>query len=105
MFETTQIDTRILSEAVVVWTGYAVSPHPTREDAALESVFPSEQAAKLARIVKQLEADFYKSPAQATASNLSEMSRIARSDFRRTHPELPELIADVFAWCYTFDHK
>ena len=105
MFETSQIDMGILSKAVLVWTGYADASHPTREDAALESVFPSEQAAKLAGIVKRLEADFYRSSAHATASNLSEMSRIARSDFRRMHPELPELIADVFAWCYTFDYK
>ncbi len=105
MAEISNVDQQTLSKAVIVWTGYETATCPTRDDATLEGVFPVEQAAKLAIIVKSLEDDFYKSQAHVTAKNLSEMQNIASSDFKQLHPELPEEIANAFAWCYTFDYK
>jgi len=99
------VDYQILAKAVALWTGYDSAAFPTREDEALKSVFPADEAVKLATIVRALEDDFYKSQAHLTAKNLSEMKDIASSDFRQLHPELPEEIANAFAWCYTFDYK
>ena len=105
MDEIRGFDVQILSKAVVLWTGYETAQCPTREDAALEKVFPIDEAAKLLTIVKMLEDDCFKSQAHITARDLSEMKDIAFDDFRRLHPELPKVIADAFAWCYTFDYK
>lgn len=105
MVEIKSVDSRTLARAVALWTGYDSAACPTREDGALRSVFPANEATKLATIVRALEDDFYKSQAHFTAKNLSEMKDIASSDFRRLHPELPEEIANAFAWCYTFDYK
>lgn len=105
MVEVGNVDSQILAKAVVLWTGYDSAACPTREDETLSSVFPADEATKLATIVRALEEDFYKSRAHLTAKNLSEMKDIASLDFRRLHPELPEEIANAFAWCYTFDYK
>jgi hypothetical protein len=105
MAEINRIDSQVLADAVVAWTGYERATYPTRDDAALINILPGDEATKLTAIVKALENDFYRSEAHATASNLSEMKDIATSDFRRLHPGLPEIIAEAFAWCYTFDYK
>lgn len=68
-------------------------------------MFPVDEAVRLATVIKGLEEDFYKSQAHLTAKNLCEMKVIAFSDFKRLHPELPEDIANAFAWCYTFDYR
>lgn len=53
----------------------------------------------------KLESDFYLSDANMKASNLAEMSELAKAQFRRLHPDVPEEIANIFAWCYTFDWR
>jgi len=105
MAEIKNVDYQTLARAVALWTGYDSASCPTREDEALRSVFPVDEAGRLATIIKGLEDDFYKSQAHLTAKNLSEMKDIASSDFKRLHPELPKEIANAFAWCYTFDYK
>ena len=105
MVKMSDFDADKLSRAVIVWTGYGTQACPTREDTALVSICSAEEAARLATIVRALEEDFYKSDAHITAASLSEMKNAALSDFKRLHPELPSVIAEAFAWCYTFDYK
>lgn len=105
MVEISGVDRLILAKAVALWTGYESAACPTREDESLASVFPADEAGKLLTMVRGLENEFYKSEAHLTATSLSQMKDIATADFRRLHPELPEIIADAFAWCYTFDYK
>jgi hypothetical protein len=33
------------------------------------------------------------------------MGRIAAEEFKSKHRELPDEIAEAFAWCYTYDWK
>ncbi len=94
-----------LCRAVVVWTGYDSASFPRRDDNALSTAFSKVQIARLLPIVKSLEDDFYKSKANERIASLQEMGQVAASEFRSLHPELPEAIADAFAWCYTFDYK
>lgn len=105
MVEMKNVDSKTLARAVALWTGYDSASYPIRDDEVLRRVFPFEESVRLANIIRGLEDDFYKSQAHLAANNLSEMKDIASSDFRRLHPDLPEEIANAFAWCYTFDHK
>ena len=99
------IDPDELSRAVVLWTGYESAAFPTRDDAALADMFSPQLAANLLSIVQAIEKEFYRSEAHITAASLSEMGEIASKDFKRQYPELPAVIAEAFAWCYTFDYK
>lgn len=105
MAEIESFDSQTLARAVVIWTGYGSAAWPTREDEVLFRMFPTDEAAKLASIVRSLEEDFYKSQAHLNSRSLSEMGRLASSDFKHLHPTLPEEIVNSFAWCYTFDYK
>jgi hypothetical protein len=98
------ISAEVLSRAVVLWTGKGRSSWPLRDDAAIVATFPSFSADLLAKL-RKLEDDFYQSNAWATATNLVEMGRAAKADFRALHPELTEAALDALAWCYTYDYK
>lgn len=95
----------LLTEAVVLWTGWGTDPMPKRDDLSLTKRFGSEIAAKLLADLKTLEKQFYKSDAWKVAKDLNEMSRMAIDDFKKHTPEIPEAVSQAFAWCYTFDYK
>ena len=94
-----------LIEAARLWTGRGTRPCPVRDDSALVDRFGVEQAAALKSKLKSLEDEFYESNARIVAANLGEMGQMAMAEFRTRHPEVPEEIAEVFAWCYTFDYR
>ena len=95
----------LLTEAVVLWTGWGNNPTPKRDNLALTKRFGPEASSRLLPIVKSIEKEFYKSEAWKVAKDLTEMSRMAIADFKKNHPEIPDAILQAFAWCYTFDYK
>ena len=94
-----------LAKAVILWTGWGRSAVPHRDDSLLISRFGNQEATELIAKIKALEADFYSSDANLTAETLAQMNAISIEQFKRKHPELPDEIAQAFAWCYTYDHK
>ena len=105
MVKITEMDSSMLQEAVLLWTGYKNAFSPAREEQTLKEAFSPEDFAKLMQAVTSLEDDFYKSKAHITAANLEEMAEIAEVEFQAIHPSLPKMISEAFAWCYTFDYK
>ena len=95
----------LLSEAVVVWTGWGRTSMPSRDDSLLVGRLGVELAAKLGPVIKALQEDFYSSNACSVAADLPEMRRLAVQDFKAKYPQIPDEIAQAFAWCYTFDYK
>jgi len=99
------IDLDILTQAVLCWTGYGASAYPLRQDAAIAETYPPAEAVRLTTFIHGFEEEFYRSDAHATTSNLSEMGAMASTRFKQLYPDLPAIVADAFAWCYTFDYK
>lgn len=93
-----------ISEAVVVWTGWRVSPTPARDDALVVERF-GDSAAELVPLIHSLADEFYRSDARHRAVDLAEMQSLASQDFRLRHPELSVDAVRVLAWCYTYDYK
>lgn len=91
-----------LTQAVLCWTGYRTSASPLRQDAAITDAYPPADAGRLITLIQNLEEDFYRSDAHAHAFNLSEMGAAASTRFGRLYPDLPAIVTDAFAWCYTF---
>ena len=56
-------------------------------------------------IIKNLQSDFNLSDAHLRSSDLAEMGRLAKAQFQQLHPHVSEEIANMLAWCYTFDWK
>lgn len=99
------IDPQLLSDAVLVWTGWSQDMMPRRDDALLTVHFGPKAATVLLSVIKKLENDFYTSTAKYTADNLQEMKKLASDEFRKKHSEIPTEVIKAFAWCYTFDFK
>ena len=95
----------VVVEAVRVWTGWGRDIAPCRDDSLLGAHFGAELAAKLLRIVKSLEDEFYSSNARLIAIDPQEMEKISAEQFRKKHPDVAEDIVKALAWCYTFDFK
>jgi len=55
--------------------------------------------------IKTWDADFYLSKANQTAEGLQQMASLASADFQAIHPECADEVADILAWCYTYDFK
>jgi hypothetical protein len=100
-------DPSLVSEAIVVWTGWQESSWPTRDEGEGRPAtrFGAEEASTLLSRLKQLEDQFYASNARFTISDLAEAGDIAADEFRETHPEISEDAIRALAWCYTFDFK
>lgn len=105
MDKMTDLDNFTLVEAVMIWTGYGVNPMPYMNDNGVIERFGTNEAAKLIVVIKGLKNDFYLSKANIRAENLQEMGLMSADDFKNKHPDLPDKIGEVFAWCYTFDFK
>jgi hypothetical protein len=91
--------------ALRLWTALGTAPYPQRDDARLHTEYGASAAGEILKLLKQLESDFYKSNAWQIAPSLAEMAAHAKGDFCRLHPELPQEVAEVLAWCYTWDYK
>ena len=105
MDEMSRLGARLLSWAVVVWTGWGRTSWPLRDEAALEDVFGSELARDLMTLIRDLEAEFYESDARFVASSPRELGDLAAARFRSRRPELPEELVQALSWCYTYDYK
>lgn len=96
---------RLLSRAIVVWTGWGVASTPQRDESLLVDCFGGELAVELLPLVRELEDSFYLSDARFSATDLQEMSAIASAQFRARHPEIGDAAVQALAWCYTYDYK
>ena|SRR5215469_18108742 len=99
------VDAALVSDAIVVWTGWGDTSWPARDNARLVHRFGSQLAADLVPRIRQLEDDFYASDARFTVADLAEMGMVAASQFRQRHPETSEDAVQALAWCYTYDYK
>lgn len=99
------LDPSLVSQGIVVWTGWGQASRPTRDKARLVEQFGAETAADLMPRIRELEDDFYASDARFTVGDLKAMGNIAADQFRGAHPEVSEDAVQAFAWCYTYDYK
>ncbi len=105
MEKVNDLNSPLLIEAVVTWTGWGQTPKPRRMDSCVADRFGAEAAAILLPIVKSLEEEFYSSDAKNVAADIQEMERLSAEQFRRKHPEIGDEIVNAFSWCYTYDFK
>jgi hypothetical protein len=105
MVEINSVDPSFLEKAVKLWAGYENAGFPVREASALASALSEKEVNDLMPLITKLEDDFYQSKAYLIAPSLDAAGTMAARDFKKMHPELPDGIAQVFAWCYTFDYK
>ena len=105
MDKVNNLESPLIVEAVLVWTGWGRDVTPCREDSLLINHFGADATVKLLAVIKSLEEDFYSSDARLVAANLQEMEKLASEEFRKKHPTIADEIVKAFAWCYTFDFK
>jgi len=105
MAETYNLNSRELSEAVRLWTGWGQGMSPSRNDKRLVDRFGKDVAAELLPLIKSLETDFYSSDARFAAANFQEMAKDASEQFKQKHPGIADEIVKAFVWCHTFDFK
>lgn len=94
-----------LTKAIHYWTGWGTSPMPNRDDAKVLEYFGKTEGEALLIKIKNLENDFYLSDAYISSVDMIDMAKKASDDFKLMHPEIPEGINKVLAWCYTFDWR
>jgi hypothetical protein len=98
-------DYPLVADALTVWTGWGVSPMPKRSDERLIAHFGQQLAQELLPILKSLQDDYYPDAGDNLSEDLIEMEKVASERFRREHPDIPEKIVKIFAWCYTYDYR
>ena len=99
------VDSALISEAVVVWSGRGSYSWPHRDDDRIRSRFGSRVAPELVTAVHQLEDDFFKSEAWRTEAGLAAVGKRAAAEFRSRHPDIGEQAVLALEWCYTYDWK
>lgn len=100
-----KVDSALISEAVVVWSGWGGYSWPHRDDDRIRATFGARLAPELVTAVHQLEDDFFKSEAWRTDADLTAAGERAAAEFRDGHPEIAEQAVQALAWCYTYDWK
>jgi hypothetical protein len=98
-------DAKTVSDAIVTWTGWGESSWPARDEQRIKDRFGENLSEDLVPILHRLERDFYESDAHLSASDLSDMGRLAGTRFRKMHPELSDEAVEALTWCYVFDYK
>ena len=96
---------RLLTMAVVVWTGWGRTATPTRDESEVVRRFGSDLATDLMPLIAGLENDFYQSDARHVASDLEETGELAAARFRARHPEVRQDAVSALAWCYTYGYR
>jgi hypothetical protein len=99
------VDASVVSQAVVVWTGYGDTSWPARDEARVVAVLGADLAASVMPSVLELEHDFFESGACHVAAELARMAELAVADFARKHPDVSEEATKALGWCYTYDWK
>jgi hypothetical protein len=100
-----QLESELLVEAANLWSGRGRSSWPDPDDSVVIERFGAELGATLLSKLKDWRNQFYESDANFVAANLAEMGTLAARQFSTRHPEVPEAVVEVFAWCYTYDYK
>ncbi len=95
----------LVSEALVVWTGWRDLAWPSRDEDRVVRQFGRAEAELLMPQVRAWADDFYASDAHIHAPTLVEMGDRAEAEFRLRHPEASDEAVRALAWCYTFDFK
>lgn len=98
-------DAKLVSEAIVVWTGKGISTWPERDEQRLVDEYGSATAKILMPIVRRLHDEFYSTEARFQSMDILEIGEIAAADFRKRHPEISESAVEALAWCYMYDFK
>lgn len=98
-------DARVLSEAIIVWTGWGDTPTPERDEQRLISRYGPEATLDLLPRLRRIEEEFYASDASFTAADLKDMGDVAAAQFHVMHPEITPDAVEALAWCYTWDFK
>ena len=98
-------DAALVSQAIVVWTGWGSSSWPSCDDGRLVERFGVDQALDLVPSVRRLTDEFYESDAKYVAADHAEMGEIASRRFHDLHPEISDEAVRALAWCYTYDYK
>jgi len=99
------VDPVLLSEVVVVWTGWGETAWPARDEERVAHRFGGASAAELMPEVRKLVDNFYASDARFVVADLKAMGDAAAADFRRLHPDITYDAVAALAWCYSFDYK
>lgn len=99
------VDASRVSNAIVVWTGWGISPWPSRDQDRVIAYFGEDIALDLLPLIRHLENEFYESDAKDTVDDLAEMGEAAAARFRGLHPEISADAVRALAWCYTYDYK
>lgn len=99
------LDPALVSQGLIVWTGWRQTAWPARDEARLVERFGAETAADLFQRIRELEDDFYATDARFTVDDLAEMGDVAADHFRQAHPEVSDDAVRALAWCYTHDYK
>ena len=99
------VDVAVLSEVVVLWSGWDRSTHPDRSDARIQERFGEDQAVAILAELHALVDDFYASDAKLVSPDLAAMSVRATTQFKKSHPDISDDAVNALAWCYTFDYK
>jgi len=94
-----------LAEAIPIWTGWGHRGMPRGDDSLVVGHFGVEVASKLLPVIKSLAEEFASSNAPLLTNDLAEMGKIAGTDFKSKHPEMPEQIVQALAWYYTFNMR
>lgn len=93
-----------LIKAMRVWSGWG-GIAPSRDDSRLIQQLGPHEAGELLPLIRQFESDFYASDARFVAANMEEMVQLSKKHFMTMHPELDHEVAEILAWCYSFDFK
>lgn len=96
---------KVVSEAIVVWTGKGDSPGPDPDEQRLVRRFGALGAADLLPLLQRLADEFDESDAYATVPGAAEMGDAAAERFRKLHPELTDEAVEALAWCYSWRWK
>jgi hypothetical protein len=100
-----RMDASLVSQAIVIWTGWGQATWPVRDEARVVKRFGVDTAADLLPRIRELAREFYSSDARDVIADLKEMGDVAAGEFRRAHPELSDEAVQALVWCYTYDNK
>ena len=95
----------VLTEAMLVWTGWEKEAYPHRDDSRVLNHFGAKAGAELLPVLHSLAREFYMTDARDVADGLQEMGTIAAEQFKKKHPEVADEIVEALVWCYTFDFR